>query len=177
MSARREHGAALADAVASGIVRLSGVLLRPERREWVHALRSELAACASPSERLQLALMGSFGVFRIAAADVWRDCAGEPPVLAAVFAASAVVAAVDATSAGRLPLYVLLPGACCLAALLRPRAAALWGLLLGLGVPALALVSDFRGPYAHDRGDVWFGLVPALLISLLAGRAGRRLRR
>ncbi|MCA1563597.1 MAG: beta-lactamase family protein, partial [Acidobacteria bacterium] len=51
-----------------------------------------------------------------------------------------------------------------------------WGLLLAIGIPCFAVVSNTSGPHAVDRADAMYGMPPAILIAMLVAHVRRRIR-
>ncbi len=81
---------------------------------------------------------------------------------------SLTAALIDLRAGSRLPYLV----ATCLIAFglayTQPKWAWRWTLLVALMLPAVVLVSNRWGPYAIDRFDVFYGLAPAALGTLVA---------
>jgi hypothetical protein len=147
----------------------------PEAREWLIALRGEAWVAPDTGHRLRIAVGGLAGVALDSALRVMRDSLHQPGTLAAATALALAIAAVDVLAGSRTPLLILLGLSCIAFGALRPAGASLWGLLLGLGVPGIAFATDFQGPYGADRGDIWFLVPPAVLLSLLGRNVRLRL--
>ena len=79
-------------------------------------------------------------------------------------------AVVDLHSATRWPYMSLLCAFGVTLACWRPKWAWRWIIPLALSLPAVILITNHWGPYAVDRFDVFYGLVPAAL-GTLAGLA------
>jgi CubicO group peptidase (beta-lactamase class C family) len=94
--------------------------------------------------------------------------------LAMAFVAGLMIAALDQASETRGPMWISLVACSAVFAWYRPAAAWRWGLLLALGLPCLAAVSDSRGPYAFDRADAMYGMPPAILTALAVASLRRR---
>ena len=82
-------------------------------------------------------------------------------------------AILDLRSTTRWPYLTAVCGIAVMLTLLQPKWAWRWALLAALYLPTFVLLSDNWGPYRVDRFDVFYGLVPAGLGTIL-GMALRR---
>jgi hypothetical protein len=103
---------------------------------------------------------------RIGAAACARRWIREARALTIFGLAGFAVAAVDLQSATRTRLWLALLATCVVAGAARPRLALPLGLLIGLGLPVATAVIGY-GPYASDRGDIWYPMLPALMVTVL----------
>jgi len=156
------------------LLQVAGALSLPGSREWVDALRGELWVAHGTERRICITVGGLAGLWAQGVARLVSECAAQPQMLAVSVVLGLGIAGIDVVAESRAPLLILLALSALTSGLLRPSGACLWGLALGLGVPALAMVLDYRGPYEVDRGDVWYLVAPAMLLALL-GRNGRLL--
>ena len=76
-------------------------------------------------------------------------------------------ALLDLRSATRWPYVIAVCGIALLLTLLQPRWAWRWTLLAALVLPAFVLLSGDWGPYRNDQFDVFYGVMPAGLGTLL----------
>ena len=83
-------------------------------------------------------------------------------------------ALIDLQSSTRWPYIVLLFTFGVIFASWRPKWAWRWTGLLGLCLPAVVLITNHWGPYSVDRFDVFYGLVPSGL-GTLVGLALRKI--
>lgn len=159
------------------LIRMLRRLLPPERGEWADAMLGELAAI--PGDTLRWRFTGGCirTLLREVATARLRYWAAHPGTLAMAAGAGLVIAALDQASRTRRPMWIALLAASAAFAWWRPAAAWRWGLLLAMGIPWLAAVSDTRGPYVFDQADAMYGLPPAVLTAVLVGALRRRLRR
>jgi hypothetical protein len=93
------------------------------------------------------------------------------------FAAGLVIAVLDQASDTRGTMWISLVATSALFAWWRPAAAWRWGLLLAIGIPCLAAVSDTRSPYVFDRADAMYGTPPAILTAVVVAHLQRYFRR
>ena len=77
-------------------------------------------------------------------------------------------ALVDLRSATRWPYAISMGLIAFVLAYWRPNWVWRWTLLVALVLPTLAVLSNRWGPYSLDRFDVFLGLVPATLGTLVA---------
>ena len=82
---------------------------------------------------------------------------------------------IDLRSATRWPYAISMALIAFMLTCWRPRWAWRWALLVALVLPAYMLVSGRWGPYSVDHFDVFYGLVPATIGTLLAA-VWRRLK-
>lgn len=167
---RANYQELLADAFERWVNRCMLALLPAHRRAWGHALIAEQHEMASRRERLNWAVGGLQMSFI-----EWVHCVfNDRPTWAAGLAFGVFAAFVDLNSATRWPYILLLCGFTLILAYWQPKWAWRWILPLGLSLPIVAVVTKDWGPYAIDRFDVFYGLVPCVL-GTLAGVAMRGL--
>lgn len=142
--------------------------------EWGDALANELSYIDNPSDRSALALGGVLGLGRMAAGRRIACWMRESRTLGIFGAAGCIIGIFDLQSDSRTLLRLALLATCVIAGAVRPRMALALGTVIGFGLP-LAVIAIGFGPYATDRGDVWFPVLPALMVTLLAARARLRL--
>jgi CubicO group peptidase (beta-lactamase class C family) len=150
-------------------------LLPATRRAWADAMLAELEAVPEGVRRRRFAA----GCVRVLAAGVitmrLRDWAAHPRTLAMALAGGFAIAALDQASETRRPMWIALAATSALLAWFRPAGAWRWGLLLATGIPILAAVNQAGGPYAFDRADAAYGIVPAVLVAMLVAFCRRRI--
>jgi len=153
-----------------------GRLLPAWRREWPEAMLAELAAISESAPRKRFGT----GCVRALFAEVVTARLGEwiahPRTVGMAFAVGLVIAVLDQASDTRSPMWISLVATSALFAWCRPAAAWRWGLLLAIGMPCLAAVSDTRGPYTFDRADAMYGMPPAILTAVVVASLRRHLR-
>ncbi len=156
------------------LITLLGHLLPPWRREWSEAMLAELEAVPDELSRKRFAT----GCVRALLVEIMtvrlRIWTAPPGTLAMAFAAGLTIAALDQASETRTPMWISLVAASATFAWCRPAAAWRWGLLLAIGLPCLAAVSDTRGPYVFDRADAMYGMPPAILTAVVVANLRRR---
>lgn len=147
-----------------------GRLLPPADRAWSAAMLAELDAIPDAAHRKR------FGagcvralVLQIVALRV-REWTAQPWIHGLALATGLLIALLDQGSDTRHVMWMTLLPSSAVFAWWRPAAAWRWGLLLAAGMPLLAAISDTRGPYEFDRGDVMFGVPPAILVAMLIAR-------
>ena len=171
-SASARSGADVARSCIDHMLGVAAALSLPGSREWLVALRGESWVAPDTAQRLQIAAGGLAGVALDSVLRLVTGCLVRPATLVLALALGLAVAVIDVLAGSRVPLVILLALSSFTFGALRPAGASLWGLLLGLGVPGIALLTDFQGPYQVDRGDVWFLVPPAVLLALV----GRNIR-
>ena len=164
------------DWLARRILTLPANILPHDRHNWSDALLAETGAIHSPGERVRFAMAGGLALARIGVADALRGRVADPSLIAAASALGLIAAAIDLHAGSRLELRLLLGLGCFGMGFAAPRGAWRWGLLAGLGLPLLAAISGTPGPYAFDRGDVWFPLPPAVALAVAGAVVASRLR-
>jgi hypothetical protein len=143
-------------------------VISSDRRCWCAALIAEQHQIRDPFERFAWAIGG----IRLVISDAARLMVRDPAASCAGAVLGTLSAILDLQSATRMP-YVLAVFACCLVlALWRPRWAWRWTLLISLALPVAVLVTGNWGPYTVDRFDVFYGVVPAM-IGTLIGKIAR----
>lgn len=167
----------LCDRLAQAILANAAALLPARRRAWGEAVLAEVEAVDPPAARIAFVVSGALGLVRIAGADALRGRLADPRAVAAAALLGLGAAVADLGAATRWPLRIALGGGCLLLGVLVPRAAWRWGLLAGAVLPVIAHLVGFAGPYVHDRGDVWFPLVPSILLAVAGAALGQRTRR
>jgi hypothetical protein len=85
-----------------------------------------------------------------------------------------VAAYVDLHVQSRRPYVLLLFLVSAVMGATEPRYTWRWALAVGLVLPVVVLITGYWGPYAYDRFDVFYGLVPALAGAFLGAFLGRR---
>jgi hypothetical protein len=161
--------------ILNGVVRILNwcmrILLPASRRTWAQALMAEQQYIVDDRERLAWSLGGVL----MSAREFVRNLFEGGPTWAVGGALSLAAALVDLRSPTRLP-YAISVGLIAFALTWwRPKWVWRWTLLVALVLPAFVLLSDRWGPYSVDRLDVFYGLVPATIGTLIAV-AWRRLR-
>ncbi|MEJ7813052.1 MAG: hypothetical protein WKG32_21745 [Gemmatimonadaceae bacterium] len=164
------------DAVPLRLVRAAAAILPQEHRVWGDAVASEIAALEPGWERFEFGVTAAAGLVLSAALDALRGRIADAGVLAASLALGLSAAAIDLASNSRLPHVILLLAGCYTLGAAVPRAAWRWGLVAGLCVPLVTALLGFPHPYAYDHGDVWYPLIPSVIIALTGASLGRRVR-
>jgi hypothetical protein len=164
--------------IARQLVCATRILLAERERVWADALLSELGAIEPGGERLRVALSGSRGLLAIGVERQLRTWLAHFPALMLAIALGLLTAAIDVSSDSRWPLRIALLVGCVTIALRSPQVSRIGGFLIGLGVPLLTTITGIRGPYEVDRGDAWWPVIPAfLLTSCIAALRSRFTRR
>lgn len=158
------------------LISLLGRLLPSGRREWCAAMLAELEAVPDGASRKRFAS----GCVRALLVEIvavrLRIWTAHPRTLAMSFTAGLMIALLDQASETRGPMWITLLASSAFFAWYRPAAAWRWGLLLAIGLPCLAAMSDTRGPYAFDRADAMYGIPPAMLTAVVVASLRRRSR-
>jgi hypothetical protein len=147
------------------------ISLPASRRAWGQALVAEQQYIIDDRERLAWSLGGVL----MSAREFVRNLFEGGPTWAVGAGLSLAAALIDLRSSTRWPYAI---SVCLIAFVLtwwRPKWVWRWTLLVALVLPALVLLSDRWGPYSVDRFDVFYGLIPATIGTLMA-LAWRRLR-
>jgi hypothetical protein len=152
-------------------------LLPDNEKEWGFALLNESAAITSPMERVRFLLNGSLGLLRIAVSRALHGNVANPWALLTSIAVGVSIAIIDLESHSRMPLQVLLPTACIAFGFLIPAGSWRWGLVVGISLPVVVVITGNQGPYHHDGGDVWFPAAVGVVLSLAAGKLSEIQRR
>lgn len=139
-------------------------LLPHERRPFGHALIAEENEITDPSERLRWAAGGMFMSMREFLAKVFADPLAW--ALGGVFGVGCAL--LDLHNETRWPHVIAVFGITFLLTLLRPRWAWRWIFLAAVALPVFVLLSGDWGPYNVDRFDVFYGVLPAGLGTLIA---------
>lgn len=142
---------------------------------WGDAIGAELQAIPTLRERASFTASSLRGLAAIAFARRLRCWQSNSSTLLIVAALGVITAAVDLRADSRWPLRLAVPLSCAAVGWLAPRVARLGGVLVGLALPLAVTVSGYRGPYEVDRGDVWFPVLPALMIAASFGWLRTRL--
>jgi len=164
------------DWLARRILTLPANVLLHDRHNWSDALLAEIGAIRSPGERVRFAIAGGLGLARIGVTDALRGRIADPGLIATAGVLGLIAAAIDLHADSRHALRLLLGLGCFGMGFAAPRGAWRWGLLAGLGLPLLAAISGPQGPYAFDRGDVWFPLPPAVALAVAGALAASSVR-
>ncbi len=157
-----------------GVIRLLTLMLPPDQRKWGDALLAEVHAVATTRERLSLALSGALGLVLVAAERLLIQWASAAVILVIAAVLGLASGYVDVVSGNRWPLRAIIVASSVVIGIARPNVAAMSGFLIGLGVPLVAVVTGFAGPYYYDHGDVWFPLLPAIACAVASARLSRR---
>jgi hypothetical protein len=144
-------------------------------RPWGEAAVAE-AAAVPQHERSQFVAGATLALLRMMARHVFIHAWADRSLLLGALAAGIILGWIDAVSATRNPLRVLIPLFSCVGGWIGPRGSWRLGVLIGLGVPIVASVYSV-GPYRYDTGDAWFSLPPAVALAAAAGWIRRRLAR
>ena len=158
----------LCEGVARFLNRLMIALLPSGLRAWGEAVIAEQHHIASAWNRL----MWAVGGIAMSAKELLRSVLSDRLTWAASLAFGIVAAIVDLHSSTRWPYIALLCTFGLTLACWRPKWAWRWIIPLALSLPAVVLVTNKWGPYALDRFDVFYGLVPSSA-GILAGLALR----
>ena len=158
----------LCEGMARRMNRLMLALLPTNRRAWGDAVIAEQHHIASAWNRL----MWAVGGIAMSAKELLRSVLSDHLTWAASLAFGIVAAIVDLHSSTRWPYIALLCTFGLTLACWRPKWAWRWIIPLALSLPAVVLVTNKWGPYALDRFDVFYGLVPSSA-GILAGLALR----
>lgn len=140
------------------------VLLPRERRDFGHAIIAEQNEITESTERLRWAAGGMYMSVREFLANVFADPLAW--ALGGIFGAGAAL--LDLHNETRWPHMIAVSSIALLLTAFRPRLAWRWTLLAAFVLPAFVLLSGDWGPYRVDQFDVFYGLVPAGLGTLLA---------
>jgi len=154
--------------------RLMLALLPTNRRAWGDAIIAEQHHMTNVRERF----MWAAGGILMSAKELLRTLLSDRLTWAASLAFGIASAVVDLHSSTRWPYIVLLCAFGMILASWRPKWAWRWIIPLALSLPAVVLLTHYWGPYAVDRFDVFYGLVPAALgtlAGLALGAVSRRL--
>ena len=157
----------------SWLIATAGRLLPGEWQDWARAMRAELEELP-PAARRRFAWGCVGAVLRQAVELRIRSWLAQPGLLLAVFALGIVIGLLDRASDTRGFMWLSLLAGSALAGWLRPAAPWRWGILLALGIPLLSLLDAGGGPYAIDRADAQYGLLPAVAASCIAAFLRRR---
>lgn len=160
-----------------GAIRLLTLMLPPDQRKWGDALVAELDAVATTRERFSFALSGALGLVLVAAERIVVRWASAAVILVIAVVLGLASGYVDVVSGNRWPLRAMIVASSVVIGIARPSVAAMSGFLIGLGVPLVAVVTRFAGPYYYDHGDAWFPLLPAIACAVASARLSRRARR
>lgn len=159
--------------VALASLNAAAALLPANRGEWADALRAEIASVDSDGARARLGFGGAVALARIAAREGFAGNLADGRVVGVAVLLGLLATSIDLAAPSRTPALVLVLGASLVLGVARPAAAWRWGILLAGILPLVCVVGGFPAPYAHDRGDIWFLLVPSVVL----GTAGSQLRR
>ena len=138
-------------------------LLPKDRQHWGQALIAEQAEIDNSDELLGWAAGGVAMSVREFLGSVFDNQLGW--VLGSVLGLGAAL--LDLRSATRWPYLIAVCGIALLLALLWPRWAWRWTALAALVLPTFVLISSEWGPYKTDQFDVFYGVLPAGLGTLL----------
>jgi hypothetical protein len=147
------------------------VSLPTSRRAWGQALIAEQRHISNDRERLAW----SIGGVLMSAREFFRNLFDDGPTWAAGAALSLAAALIDLGSATRWPYAFSMGLIAFVLTSWRPKWVWRWTLLVAFVLPTFVLLSNRWGPYSVDRFDVFYGLVPATLGTLMA-LAWRRVR-
>lgn len=151
------------------MIRTAGLLLPDADAPWVESISAELCTIASTRERASFALSSIRGVLMIAAERQAQRWFADAPTLAVAVALGVFTASIDVLSESRWPLRLGLLSSCAVVGFAAPRVARTCGVLIGVGLPILTSLSGFRGPYEIDRADVWWPILPAIIVASAFG--------
>ena len=149
------------------LLRLVTRALPPDQRHWGMALLAELEAFDSTAARLRFTAGALWALGGLAAVESVRAWRSEWPLMLGALAGGIAIAVVDVQLGTRLPKAIAIVVSTALLAARHPRAFWRWGLLVGVGTALLAHATGFIGPYAEDRGDVWYAMAPAMFGAVL----------
>jgi hypothetical protein len=149
--------------VTETLLRRTLVWMTPEQRVWGNALLAELTVIEGLGPAVEWALGGIRMILWLRLRQ-WRN---DRWLWVLALALGSLAAYVDLQSATRRPLVLLLPLFAGTIAFLRPRDPWRWALAVAMCLPAITGFTGFWGPYFYDRGDTFYGLVPALVGSAL----------
>lgn len=159
------------------LLSVTAELLPGESREWGAAMMAEFDALAGLAARVRFAAGGVVGMLRIALREASRGRIADGRTALAALLLGLGLAAIDLSVGDRRPLLAGVALGTLTLAVVSPRATWRWALLIAGMLPLCAWLLGFPAPYAHDRADVWYPLFPAVLIGLIGGIGGRRIRR
>lgn len=142
---------------------------------WGDAMGAEVQAIPSHSERVAFTVSSLRGLVVIAISRQLRRWQTNALVLLIAASSGILVGAIDVRVDSRWPLRVGVLLSCAAVGWVRPRVARTAGVLAGLGLPLVVTVSGYPAPYQLDRGDMWFPLLPALIIAASAAALRQRL--
>ena len=140
------------------------ISLPANRRHWGQALIAEQQHIDNDRERLAWSLGGVL----MSAREFFRNLFEGGPAWAAGGALGLAATLIDLRSATRWPYAISMCLIAFVLACWRPQWVWRWPLLVALVLPTFALLSNRWGPYLVDRSDVFYGLVPAAVGTLLA---------
>ena len=108
---------------------------------------------------------------------ILRRATADGPLWLASLACGVAIAALDLSSSStRLPLILSVLAAVTLLSLVQPSWSWRWALAVTLWLP-IAVALGFERPYAYDRFDAFYPVVPAVAVAFgagwLRGRVGR----
>ena len=158
----------------SWLIGAAGRLLPAEWRDWARAMKAE-ANEVPPGSRGRFIWGCVSAILRKAVERQICDWLAQPAMLLAVFVSGLVIALHDRASDSRTLMWLSLLSGSALGGWLRPVAAWRWGILLALGIPLLSLLDPGGGPYAIDRADAQYGILPAIAAACLAAFIRRRI--
>jgi hypothetical protein len=139
------------------------VLLPKDKQHWGQALIAEQDEIDNCTELLGWAAGGLAMSVREFLASVFDNQLGW--VFGSVLSLGAAL--LDLHSATRWPYLIAVCGIALLLTLFWPRWAWRWALLVALILPAFVLLSGEWGPYGTDQFDVFYGVLPAALGTLV----------
>lgn len=159
------------------VLSLLGVMLPREHRQWAAAIRAEIDIPVTAREKIALTVSGIFGLLFLTARGTLLRWSCYSRTLAVVAAYGLAVGYADGVSASRWPLRILVVFGAVGFGIARPKVAAIAGVLMGLSIVCVARGAGSMGPYAHDPGDVWIPLLPAILLALVGSALGKKWER
>lgn len=139
------------------------ILLPKNRGEWGQALIAEQEEINDRHEILRWAAGG----IAMSIHEFFTDVFDKPYIWALGSVLALAAALLDLHSSSRWPYVSALFCVALLLTLLQPKRAWRWTLLAAFILPAFVLISGHWGPYAVDRFDVFYGLVPAAIGTLI----------
>ena len=161
--------------IERALLRLLTRALPADQRYWGVALAAELEAFDSVSARFRFTAGALWALGGLAAVESVRGWRSEWPLMLGALAGGIAIALIDARLGTRLPKTTAIIITTALLSMRHPRAFWRWSLLIGVGTALVAHATGVAGPYAEDRGDVWYAMAPAMLGAVL-GWAAARLR-
>lgn len=155
--------ARVCDATAHLLNRFTLSCLPDDRRVWGEALIAECGQISNAYDRLVWAAGG----VSMTANEFLKNVFGDRWMWVVGIALGTVSAVVDLRSETRWPHAILMVSFSFALAYWQPKWAWRWPFLVACCLPVVVLASRNWGPYQFDQFDVFYGLVPAAMGTIL----------